>query len=176
MRINTDTRVFIPVNHFVLFSCIWKWIGNWYQPQFFGPFFFHSFILRVVAVTRFWMSQIFLTVFLLLPCWAESTAAEEREKVLKDLKELSGDGNIESMLLVEKGLRELAYLKVCVVSLHPIILQTKILKRLCIKLSSLRNISGDNVSMYILLSRVLIRSNNQWLVLWFICSTCNNNS
>lgn len=151
MRINTDTRVFIPVNHFVLFSCIWKWIGNWYQPQFFGPFFFHSFILRVVAVTRFWMSQIFLTVFLLLPCWAESTAAEEREKVLKDLKELSGDGNIESMLLVEKGLRELAYLKVCVVSLHPIILQTKILKRLCIKLSSLRNISGDNVSMYILL-------------------------
>lgn len=27
----------------------------------------------------------------------------------------------------------------------------KILKRLCIKLSSLRNISGDNVSMYILL-------------------------
>lgn len=151
MRINTDTRVFIPVNHFVLFSCIWKWIGNWYQPQFFGPFFFHSFILRVVAVTRFWMSQIFLTVFLLLPCWAESTAAEEREKVLKDLKELSGDGNIESMLLVEKGLRELAYLKVCVVSLHPIILQTKILKRLCIKLLSLRNISGDNVSMYILL-------------------------
>lgn len=52
----------------------------------------------------------------------------------------------------------------------------KILKRLCIKLLSLRNISGDNVSMYILLSRVLIRSNNQWLVLWFICSTCNNNS
>lgn len=151
MRINTDTRVFIPVNHFVLFSCIWMWIGNWYQPQFFGPFFFHSFILRVVAVTRFWMSQIFLTIFLLLPCWAESTAAEEREKVLKDLKELSGDGNIESMLLVEKGLRELAYLKVCVVSLHPIILQTKILKRLCIKLLSLRNISGDNVSMYILL-------------------------
>ncbi|KAH9754504.1 Fas-binding factor-like protein [Citrus sinensis] len=46
---------------------------------------------------------------------SESTAAEEREKVLKDLKELSGDGNIESMLLVEKGLRELAYLKVCVV-------------------------------------------------------------
>ncbi|KAH9754512.1 Fas-binding factor-like protein [Citrus sinensis] len=43
---------------------------------------------------------------------SESTAAEEREKVLKDLKELSGDGNIESMLLVEKGLRELAYLKV----------------------------------------------------------------
>ncbi|KAL9450670.1 hypothetical protein AB3S75_012407 [Citrus x aurantiifolia] len=43
---------------------------------------------------------------------SESTAAEEREKVLKDLKELSGDGNIESMLLVEKGLRELASLKV----------------------------------------------------------------
>nr|TKS10860.1 uncharacterized protein D5086_0000079250 [Populus alba] len=38
--------------------------------------------------------------------------AEERERVLKEGNELSGDGNIESMLLVEKGLRELASLKV----------------------------------------------------------------
>ncbi|KAL9356209.1 hypothetical protein Peur_049462 [Populus x canadensis] len=38
--------------------------------------------------------------------------AEERERVLKEGSELSGDGNIESMLLVEKGLRELASLKV----------------------------------------------------------------
>ncbi|XP_011032546.1 PREDICTED: uncharacterized protein LOC105131319 [Populus euphratica] len=37
---------------------------------------------------------------------------EERERVLKEGSELSGDGNIESMLLVEKGLRELASLKV----------------------------------------------------------------
>ncbi|KAA8545022.1 hypothetical protein F0562_019761 [Nyssa sinensis] len=37
---------------------------------------------------------------------------EEREKVLRDLNDLSGEGNIESMLLVEKGLRELASLKV----------------------------------------------------------------
>ncbi|KAJ9180171.1 hypothetical protein P3X46_008448 [Hevea brasiliensis] len=36
----------------------------------------------------------------------------EREKVLRDMNELSGVGNIESMLLVEKGLRELASLKV----------------------------------------------------------------
>ncbi|KAK2637700.1 hypothetical protein Ddye_025495 [Dipteronia dyeriana] len=43
---------------------------------------------------------------------SESNDAEEREKLLEDLKNLSGDGNIESMLLVEKGLRELASLKV----------------------------------------------------------------
>ncbi|KAK4852020.1 hypothetical protein QYF36_020397 [Acer negundo] len=42
---------------------------------------------------------------------SESNDAEEREKLLEDLKNLSGDGNIESMLLVEKGLRELASLK-----------------------------------------------------------------
>ncbi|KAL5770768.1 hypothetical protein ACOSP7_014922 [Xanthoceras sorbifolium] len=43
---------------------------------------------------------------------SESNDADEREKLLEDLKDLSGDGNIESMLLVEKGLRELASLKV----------------------------------------------------------------
>ncbi|XP_057498055.1 coiled-coil domain-containing protein SCD2-like [Actinidia eriantha] len=37
---------------------------------------------------------------------------EEREKVLQDLNQLSGEGNVESMLLVEKGLRELTSLKV----------------------------------------------------------------
>ncbi|KAJ6397649.1 hypothetical protein OIU77_018627 [Salix suchowensis] len=38
--------------------------------------------------------------------------AEERERVLQEGSDFSGDGNIESMLLVEKGLRELASLKV----------------------------------------------------------------
>ncbi|KAE8663149.1 leucine-tRNA ligase [Hibiscus syriacus] len=37
---------------------------------------------------------------------------EERQKVLKHTNELSGERNVESMLLVEKGLRELALLKV----------------------------------------------------------------
>ncbi|XWS57848.1 hypothetical protein CRYUN_Cryun09bG0208900 [Craigia yunnanensis] len=37
---------------------------------------------------------------------------EEREKVLQDFSGLSGERNVESMLLVEKGLRELALLKV----------------------------------------------------------------
>ncbi|XP_039048930.1 coiled-coil domain-containing protein SCD2-like [Hibiscus syriacus] len=37
---------------------------------------------------------------------------EERQKVLKQTNELSGERNVESMLLFEKGLRELAYLKV----------------------------------------------------------------
>ncbi|GMI79067.1 hypothetical protein like AT4G08630 [Hibiscus trionum] len=37
---------------------------------------------------------------------------EERQKVLQHTNELSGERNVESMLLVEKGLRELAILKV----------------------------------------------------------------
>ncbi|XP_044483714.1 coiled-coil domain-containing protein SCD2-like [Mangifera indica] len=42
----------------------------------------------------------------------EENSSEEREKVAQDLREQSAEGNIESMLLVEKGLRELASLKV----------------------------------------------------------------
>ncbi|KAI8011088.1 Coiled-coil domain-containing protein SCD2 [Camellia lanceoleosa] len=38
--------------------------------------------------------------------------AEERENVLHDLNELSAEGNVESMLLLEKGLRELSSMKV----------------------------------------------------------------
>ncbi|GAV64208.1 hypothetical protein CFOL_v3_07726 [Cephalotus follicularis] len=43
---------------------------------------------------------------------SENNNAEEKEKAFKDLHELSGEGNFESMLLVEKGLHELASLKV----------------------------------------------------------------
>lgn len=35
----------------------------------------------------------------------------------RDIKELSGEGNIENMLFVEQGLRQLASLKVSIVSL-----------------------------------------------------------
>ncbi|GAB2294758.1 hypothetical protein Dimus_028952, partial [Dionaea muscipula] len=42
--------------------------------------------------------------------------AEERGKVLRDLNELSGEGNAETMLLVDKGLREMAVLKVSAVA------------------------------------------------------------
>ena len=45
---------------------------------------------------------------------AAKSDAQEREKVLQDLNELSGEGNIESMLSVEKGLRELSSLKVSI--------------------------------------------------------------
>ncbi|CAL1356346.1 unnamed protein product [Linum trigynum] len=38
--------------------------------------------------------------------------AEERVRVLQGTRELSGEGNIESMVLVERGLREMASLKV----------------------------------------------------------------
>ncbi|CAN1348056.1 Coiled-coil domain-containing protein SCD2 [Linum perenne] len=38
--------------------------------------------------------------------------AEERERVLQGRRELSGEGNVECMLLVERGLREMASLKV----------------------------------------------------------------
>lgn len=47
--------------------------------------------------------------------WAESSDADERQKVLQEANELSGEGNIESMLLVERGLRELAQLKVFII-------------------------------------------------------------
>ncbi|KDP23593.1 hypothetical protein JCGZ_23426 [Jatropha curcas] len=42
----------------------------------------------------------------------ENNDTNERERVLQDMNDLSGDGNIESMLAVEKGLRELASLKI----------------------------------------------------------------
>jgi hypothetical protein len=37
---------------------------------------------------------------------------DEREHSPRDLNEISGEGNMENMLLVEQGLRELALLKV----------------------------------------------------------------
>ncbi|KAF6135572.1 hypothetical protein GIB67_015425 [Kingdonia uniflora] len=37
---------------------------------------------------------------------------DERDRFPRDMNNLSGEGNIESMLLVEKGMRELALLKV----------------------------------------------------------------
>ncbi|KAF9623179.1 hypothetical protein IFM89_037760 [Coptis chinensis] len=42
----------------------------------------------------------------------DKSDVEERDKILHDLNDLSGEGSIESMLLVEKGMRELASLKV----------------------------------------------------------------
>ncbi|CAI9284411.1 unnamed protein product [Lactuca saligna] len=42
----------------------------------------------------------------------EKSDEEEREKVLKDAREISGEGSVESMLLVERGLRELSLLKI----------------------------------------------------------------
>ncbi|KAL7600374.1 hypothetical protein Lser_V15G22247 [Lactuca serriola] len=42
----------------------------------------------------------------------EKSDEEEREKVPKDAREISGEGSVESMLLVERGLRELSLLKI----------------------------------------------------------------
>lgn len=42
----------------------------------------------------------------------EQNDVYEREYSPRDVNELSGEGNIENMLLVEQGLRELASLKV----------------------------------------------------------------
>ncbi|KAL1301300.1 coiled-coil domain-containing protein SCD2 isoform X1 [Arachis ipaensis] len=44
--------------------------------------------------------------------WNKSADDPERSKEVRDLNDLSGEGNIESMLSVEMGLRELASLKV----------------------------------------------------------------
>jgi len=53
---------------------------------------------------------------LVLTLWSPHQAANntygEREKSLQNLQETSGEGNLENMIWVEKGLRELASLKV----------------------------------------------------------------
>lgn len=46
----------------------------------------------------------------------------DRSKIVRDLSDLTGEGNIESMLSVEMGLRELASLKVPLFSLRTKIL------------------------------------------------------
>ncbi|KAI9125470.1 hypothetical protein K1719_002888 [Acacia pycnantha] len=47
-------------------------------------------------------------------CWEKEgeDAPEKRSKLVQDLNDLTGEGNIESMLSVEMGLKELAFLKV----------------------------------------------------------------
>lgn len=61
------------------------------------------------------MFRIILTS-LVLTLWYPHQAANntygEREKSLQNLHETSGEGNLENMIWVEKGLRELASLKV----------------------------------------------------------------
>ncbi|KAL2657111.1 hypothetical protein AAZX31_04G182800 [Glycine max] len=44
--------------------------------------------------------------------WNKSADGPDRSKLVRDLNDLAGEGNIESMLSVEMGLRELASLKV----------------------------------------------------------------
>ncbi|KAL3500965.1 hypothetical protein ACH5RR_035414 [Cinchona calisaya] len=45
-------------------------------------------------------------------CWEKGDSNPERGKLVQDLNDLTGEGNIESMLSVEMGLKELASLKV----------------------------------------------------------------
>lgn len=56
---------------------------------------------------------------------------EEKEKVPSDSNGLSGEGNIENILLVEKGLRELASLKVFV---HNLMLEILFIDIICLLL------------------------------------------
>ncbi|CAI0463697.1 unnamed protein product [Linum tenue] len=54
-------------------------------------------------------------------CWdkgGDDDKKEKRSKLAPDLSDLTGEGNIESMLSVEMGLKELASLKVVIFSLH----------------------------------------------------------
>lgn len=48
-------------------------------------------------------------------CYTVDLDVEDTEGQ-RDLKELSGEGNIENMLFVEQGLRQLASLKVSIIS------------------------------------------------------------
>lgn len=43
---------------------------------------------------------------------------QDRSKLIQDINDLSGEGNIESMLSVEMGLRELTSLKVFIFQLR----------------------------------------------------------
>lgn len=67
----------------------------------------------------FWLHVFFSTNLFLafLLYWPEKDVIEERNKVPRDLSDLAGEGNIENMLIVDKGLHELASLKVLILEL-----------------------------------------------------------
>ncbi|KAF3791067.1 Coiled-coil domain-containing protein [Nymphaea thermarum] len=63
--------------------------------------------MEEVVLKRCWLAR-----YWSLAVKHASDDPERRAKLAQDLNDLTGEGNIESMLLVEKGLRELASLKV----------------------------------------------------------------
>lgn len=50
--------------------------------------------------------------FNMLLCMRAGDDDSDRRKLVRDINDLTGEGNIESMLSVEMGLREMASLKV----------------------------------------------------------------
>lgn len=51
--------------------------------------------------------------FFCLLKWADNGNPGMKSAIARELSDVTGEGNIESMLSVEKGLEELASLKVC---------------------------------------------------------------
>ena len=63
-------------------------------------------------LSRFFIGLLAVCNVLLFKCRGEEGNDQERSKNVRDLSDLTGEGNIESMLSVEMALRELASLKV----------------------------------------------------------------
>ena len=75
-------------------------------------------VLLIFAVNLFFLfSALTLLFFEIISVFNTLRAGdgdpEKRSKLVQDLNDLTGEGNIESMLSVEMGLKELVSLKVC---------------------------------------------------------------
>lgn len=66
----------------------------------------------MVVLVKPLVSQYFSFLSLISILAEDHNDLDEREHSPRDLNEISGEGNMENMLLVEQGLRELALLKV----------------------------------------------------------------
>lgn len=77
---------------------------------------FHDVIFSSCFIKFNWKCFEIIVISLVLTLTSLHQAANntsgEREKSLQNLQEISGEGNVESLIWVEKGLRELASLKV----------------------------------------------------------------
>ncbi|RVW78019.1 Coiled-coil domain-containing protein SCD2 [Vitis vinifera] len=72
-------------------------------------------VLKRCWLARYWVWLQGMVSVQILQCQSMSTGEDDpetRSKLVQDLNDLTGDGNIESMLSVEMGLKELASLKV----------------------------------------------------------------
>lgn len=71
------------------------------------------------SYNTFWFPLVHSYEVFLWCLWQTDAAVHDRRnKISRDLSDVNAEGNIESILSVEMGLRELASLKVLIMSLH----------------------------------------------------------